>query len=562
MDKNTTAKGFNKGLFCLYQSTSDDLMMWCWFDVLLLRMNYGFSMTQISLLFSVSFWIALAMKLPGRSLAQRLGAGNSVMLSAVLFLTAAVLLTFGRSLPVAIAGQSLYLIAGSFQEMSTVILKNAAKRDPSHVDYVKIMSITGVIFSFISLIASVMMSRLYDISRDLPMYICVGFCINSCVLAFFVRKYDVKGAEEDEKKRREVLPGLRVRSFDKTTVSCLFLFVTFMVIFTVSGDNFKLLIENSLSELEGESRTVFLFSMVLLLSRLAKIVSNFMLYLSRKRNLDPEKGLTLTVVVVAGIFVMGFLSGRVVGYPAVMMVVAAFLLRAMVFDPIRFSLYEFMLRRLKNEKMIDILFIQSVGIDLFTALFSTISTILLKALGLHSVMLMLLLMSLVLAIVYFVIRKNLVRTRGHRGFLQWKPDQTEPLDSLTVAAAALMMHYGLVRDASFTPQKLAEGIPSVEDISASRRGIAFGGIYDYNEKTLTELYNSGHPCAIRAAAAEGQPERWLAVMYCDDDGGVVWNPYASEPFIAGLHAVSKICCFSISGKKGADKNGNKGAEHH
>ena len=546
--KNSTENRFNKVLFCLYQSTSDDLMMWCWFDVLLLSINFGFSMTQISLLFSVSFWIALVMKLPGRFLAQKLGAGNNVLLSAGLFLAAALLLTFGRSLPVAIAGQSIYLIAGSFQEMSTVILKNAARREPSNVDYMKIMSMTGVIFSVISLVTSLMMSRLFEISKNLPMYICVGFCINSCVLAFFLRKYEVRGAQEDRENRGEVLPGLKVQAFDKTTLSCLFLFVTFMVIFTVSGSNFKILIENSLSELENESRTVFLFSMVLLLSRLAKIASNSILYLSRKRKPDLEKGLSLAVVVVVLIFVLGLLSGWVGGYPAVAIVVGAFLLRAMVFDTIRFIIYEFMLRRLNNEKMVDVLFVQSMATDVFTALFSTISTILLNALDMNSVILMLLIISLVFAAVYFVIRKNLVRRGGSRAFLQWKREQIESLDSLTVAAAALIMHYGLVSDASYTPQKLAEKISSVENISKSDYGIAFGGFCDYDEKILNDFYHNGHPCAIKATTEEGRSEKWLSVMYHDDDGGIVWNPYSSEWFIAELHTVSKICSFDINEK--------------
>ena len=106
---------FNKTLFCLYQSTSDDLMFWCWFDVLILSMNYGFSMTQISLLFSVSFWAALAMKMPANALAKKLGAARCVLLSAALFLSAALLLTFGSTFAAAVVGQSIYLAAGSFQ---------------------------------------------------------------------------------------------------------------------------------------------------------------------------------------------------------------------------------------------------------------------------------------------------------------------------------------------------------------------------------------------------------------------------------------------------------------
>ena len=131
----TRKRRFNKTLFCLYQSTSDDLMFWCWFDVLILSLNYGFDMTQISLLFSVSFWVALAMKMPANVLAKKLGAARCVLLSAVLFLAAALFLTFGSTLAVAIIGQSIYLVAGSFQEMATVIAKKAAERDPANVDY-------------------------------------------------------------------------------------------------------------------------------------------------------------------------------------------------------------------------------------------------------------------------------------------------------------------------------------------------------------------------------------------------------------------------------------------
>ena len=61
-DKTLLNNRFNKKVFSLYQATSDDLMFWCWFDVLILSMNYGLNMKQISLVFSVSFWVALAAK--------------------------------------------------------------------------------------------------------------------------------------------------------------------------------------------------------------------------------------------------------------------------------------------------------------------------------------------------------------------------------------------------------------------------------------------------------------------------------------------------------------------
>ncbi len=536
---------FNKTLFCLYQSTSDDLMFWCWFDVLILSMNYGFSMTQISLLFAVSFWVALAMKMPANALAKKLGAARCVLLSAALFLSAALLLTFGSTLVVAIIGQSIYLVAGSFQEMATVIAQKAAERDPANVDYMRLMSMTGVIFSVISLIAAGSMSRLYEINKNLPMYICIGFCLNSCVLAYFISKYDEEDTKESQRTRREALPGMKIRHFDRTTLSCLFLSVLFMVIFYVSGDYLKIMIENNLSAVTDSSRTVFLFSMVLMASRIVKIASNLLIYAGRNIKINQEIGISFVVVGVVLISVFGVLSKWGSGYAGILLAVSASLIRVIVFDPFRFSIYDFMLKRLKEDKMIDVLFVQSTGSEISRAIFSTISTVLLKFYGIHSVMQMLLIISLIFAAGYVIVRRHLVRANGNRKFRRWKKTEIDAVDSLTVAVAALLMHYGVVEDTSYTPKKLAEKLTSVEDINAVDWDMQFDGFYEYQEETLKRLFYAGHPCAIRTVIKEGEQARWLPVMYLDDDGGVIWNPYSGERFLAELYKIEEICCFSI-----------------
>lgn len=520
-------------------------MFWCWFDVLILSMNYGFDMTQISLLFSVAFWVALAVKAPANALAKKLGAARCVLLSAAMFLLAALLLTFGCTFAVAVVGQSIYLAAGSFQEMATVIAKKAAERDPANVDYMQLMSTTGVIFSVISLIAAMSMSRLYEMNKNLPMYICIGFCLNSCVLAYFISRYDEEDTKESLSTRREVLPGMKMRSFDKTTLSCLFLSILFMVIFYVSGDYLKIMIENDLSTVTDSGRTVFLFSMILLVSRIIKIVSNLLLYAGRNIKIGQESVLSFIVISVVLIAVLGVLSRWGSGYYGILISVSAFLIRVMVFDPFRFSIYDFMLKRLKEDKMIDVLFVQSTGSEISRAVFSTISTVLLKYYGMHSVMLMLLIISLIFAAGYVIIRRHLVRANGNRKFLRWKKTEIDAADSLTVAVAALLMHYSVVEDTAYTPKKLAEKLTSVEDINAVDPDIQFDGYYEYQEETLKRLFYAGHPCAIRTVIKEGEQERWLPVMYLDDDGGVIWDPYSGERFLAELHKIEEICCFTI-----------------
>ena len=542
----TTPRKFNTIIFCMYQATSDDLIFWCWFDVLILSMNYHFNMTQISLFFSVSFWINLILKLPFRSVARRIGAGRSVLLSALMFLAAAVILTFGSTLFTAIVGQSIYLGAMSFQEMATVVAKNAARRYPDQVDYMGMMSVSGIIYSVISLIASLSMSSLYDINVNLPMYICIGFCISSCILASLVSSYDHEDKISDERTHQEVLPGVRIRTFDKTTLSCLFLSVVFMVIFTVSGENLKILLDNDLSGAVDNSKKVFLFSMILMVSRLIKIISNLILYICRRKHIGQESFFHIVAFGVVMIAILGYTSRWVGGYSAIILAAAAFFLRILVYDPFRFSIYDFMLKRLSDEKMITIMFVHSIGIDFFTALFQSLSTLLLRFHGMQGVLLMLLVVSIVFFAGFLIFNGNLIRINGTRRYLKWPLAELETEDSMTVAAAALMLHYGIVSDTSFDPKKLGSSISSVRDINRANRNIRFEGLYDYDEDKLKELFCSGHPCAVRAAADEGDPEKWLPVVYLDDDGGLVWNPYSENRFLAQMHTITEICSFTVS----------------
>ena len=195
--------------------------------------------------------------------------------------------------------------------------------------------------------------------------------------------------------------------------------------------------------------------------------------------------------------------------------------------------------------MTEVLFIHSIGADLFTALLSTISTVLLKFHGMRGVMLLLLLVSVIMAAGYFLLQRNLKRTNGNRAFLKWDKTKIKSQDSLMVASAALFMHYGVIQDTLYTPEKLEKKISSVEEIHTANRKIQFEGFCDYDEDILKKLFDAGHPCAIRAVIREGDSERWLPVLYLDDDGGVVWNPYSEEPFIARFAQISEICSFTI-----------------
>lgn len=406
MNINTPSKNqFNKKIFCWYQSTSDDLLFWCWFDVLILSLNYDLTAEQISIVFTVSFWISFFMKFPADVVAKKIGPGRSIMLAAGMFLAAAIFLTFGTSIVPAIIGQSLYLTGLSFQSMSTIIVKNAEQRDPKRVDFISIMSLSETIAAVISLVASLLMDLLFGINSNLPMYICIIFCISSCILAFMVSRYDNISYDEFN-KWHEMSPVKILKSLDKSIISGIVLLGLFMVIFTVSGNNLKIMITDSLSAITTEDNTVFHFSIILLVSRVVKIVSNLFLNYSRKKGINPKIIIYVVVTSVFLISVLGILNIRTFGYKALTFAVVAFLFRIVLYDPFRFVVNSYLLQRLDVKKQTDVLFIQSIGVDLLTAIVSGIATLLLHLEGMNSVMLMLLALSLVLLALYYILRKN------------------------------------------------------------------------------------------------------------------------------------------------------------
>ena len=409
MDTNTpTKRQFNKKIFCWYQSTSDDLIFWCWFDVIILSLNYDLTIEEISLIFTVSFWIALFMKFPADLMAKRIGPGRSIMTAAGMFLAAALILTFGNNMVTAIIGQSLYLIGLSLQAMSAIIVKRAESRDPVHINFVSIMSLSETIAAIISFVATILLDLLFGINPNLPMYICIMFCICSCILAFYVSRYDIS---DDDKSYtwHDMSPIHIIKSLDKATISGIVLLGLFMVIYAVSGDCLKLMITDSTSAIMNEDDTVFYFSLILIASRVVKIIINLLLDYLRKKNVKYKNIIYIAVITVVLIAVLGIVHGSVIGYKAVIFASAAFLIRVALYDPFRFIFNNFLLQRMDVNKQTDILFVQSIGVDLFTAIFSGVATLLLNLNGMESVMLMLLALSLVLLILYYILRRNFVR---------------------------------------------------------------------------------------------------------------------------------------------------------
>ena len=543
MEKQISTAFPNK-LFCIYQSIANDMIFWAVYDVLILTNCKGFTMVQVSLIFTVAYWSSIAMQVPSYYLSRKLGAGGSIVLGAFLFLAASLMITFGGTVFIVAVGQSVSLIAGAFQKMSSVILKDATSRSGRKEDYAKIMSASNVIYSAITLVAACSFNTLFRLEENLPMYICTIFCVLACILSVYVSRFASAGGAD---ALQDVLPGRKVYTFDKTTVVCLILSVLGMMIFFLSEDNLKLLLEHDLSAEFTKETVVIVFSGIVIATRVVKLTGNLLSYIAGSRAKVNLKSFYLIIAVVVGIGLMAFASFFVKGWLQIALVGMAIFAKAAVFDAFTVHMMDFMLNRLKKENMMMVLYIRNLAVGLFSALASTLATAIIAAWNIFGVVILICaLIALMVATAVFFRRSIVRNSMGRTSFHKWGPKDMDQADDLMVALAVLMDHYRIVRTKGFTPNALADSISDIKEVSKKYRGIDVHDRQPYSEEKLKELYRQEHPCAILVRNDDMDSAKWVPVIFLDDDGGMVWNCFSDEVFINDFDNIEEIISFEIS----------------
>lgn len=207
---------------------------------------------------------------------------NALVWSAILFLAAAVLITFGPTLPFVIAGQCLYVIAPAFYDVMDILIKELCRRDTKGKDYVQSSSLASTLYSVITLLAALYMSPLMAVNPYLPMYICITVRVFSLVLAIGIDALakDIVGLDERHK------PLLKGRYFDQSTVSYLFMAACFGAFCSLAISYLKLLVQDNMAAVFSGSFVATAYSICIIATRVAKILGNRISGGSKKHSIE------------------------------------------------------------------------------------------------------------------------------------------------------------------------------------------------------------------------------------------------------------------------------------
>jgi len=533
-----TKKNNNKLLRAMkiFIGTSDDLMFWALMDTLFLSVVKGLDAVQISLIFSIAYWIAPLLRIPCFYFLKKVDNGTRAMIACVLFLLASLALTFGNSMFFYVLGQILYSISPAFFDAADVMLKDVCRSSEPAADYVQQRLSANVMYTVISIVTALLLNPLMEINNYLPMYLCVAMRIFSLIYSFRVRSmHQWKMAETKDTGRPHSAP---MRKSTKMYLICSIFVVVFL---TLAGTNLKIHFQSTLGAVFPEDQVVKVFSYVILGTRFAKLAGNFLGKLLGKFTTENQKTLVLLAALAISCPALAAVSSFLSGNEAVLLAGVGLLLRFVFYDPLQTYSTNNLIDRLNSQQAANILFLKRTLLDVVKAFFSTIITFILAKSGMQLVLV--LLSAIAFLILLFAVLGAQYKKKQERGLKAVWPISELQSDSLMTATLVLISQYGYLKSYRITPSQLESKIGEIGNISNYCPSFQFSGIGDYAYDKMLDAYSAGSPCAVYAD--DGYGFRWYPIAFADKDGALVYNCYSNLHFLDEFKDIEQLCCFTI-----------------
>ena len=304
MFKNTTNEeriNLSNKMYPLYDGLSKDLLFYIAIDTLFLSVAKGFSAFQISFLGVVPTFICILMQPILLKSVKKLGNVNASRVGTFMLLLSAILKTFGATFLVISIAQVLYDGAFVFKSMESISLRNNLEYQNNSPAYMRIRGASNTIYATATFIIAIVAGPLFNISPYLPMYLCITFCLITCILSFSF--YEVKinnlqdkteKKDENKKRKKGKMSRIILMGLISNTI--------FLNVVVVGQQDSKLFIQYQLTDWYGITKTATYLSLIVASSRLVRIILNmaFNRYYIKFKNQVP--------IILSIILAIGFLS--------------------------------------------------------------------------------------------------------------------------------------------------------------------------------------------------------------------------------------------------------------
>ena len=258
--------------FCLkyiwFSSLTGDLVFWAIIDTLFVTMVKGLSATQITLLTTIPSAIGILIQPYLLKVIHKLGNTASVRLGAFSLLFSAILLTFGNTFSLLVLGRLFHEIAFVVKNMEGIMLKNNLIYVGRQDEYVPIRNQSNIAYAVITAVIAFGAGYLFNLNHYLPMILNILLCLFCFLLSLTMK--DVTVNDKIPERQMKHSQG----KMSMIVYVAILSYAFFYTAVNIGQSNSKLFIQYQLGEYFDVAKTASYFSFIILMSRIARIVSN------------------------------------------------------------------------------------------------------------------------------------------------------------------------------------------------------------------------------------------------------------------------------------------------
>ena len=252
-------------IYPLFHGLTADLIFWIAINTLFLTAVKGLNPSQINSIDAIGTGIGILFQFGLIKIVRKIGNVNSVRLGTVLLFLSVLLNIFCTKYIGFLIAEVCYTIGFVFKNMDDVILIKNLEYQKRENDYLKVQIKGSTIYSFITLVVSLISGFLFSVNPYVPMYICLIICFINIFLTYFI--YEVKTEVEKDKEKTNVNIG-------KNIVMMILLYGVFYALIVLGQKNSKLFIQLNLQEFLSLDKVAIILSIFIFISRLSRLISN------------------------------------------------------------------------------------------------------------------------------------------------------------------------------------------------------------------------------------------------------------------------------------------------
>lgn len=289
-------------IYPIFYGLTADLIFWIAINTLFLTTVKNLSAAEINSIDTIGTAVGIGFQFFLIKIVRKIGNIKSVRLGTTLLFLSVVLNTFSTAYWGFLIAEICYVVGFVFKHMDNVILIKDLKYMNKSEEYVKLQTRGNTIYSFVTLVISLISGFLFNVNPYIPMAICMIICFINILLTFLFYEAPIDYEKEETKNQKH--------NFSKLILLMFALYGLFYAMIALGQKNSKLFIQQDLQEFLSLDKVAIYMSVIIFISRLSRLTSN--LVFLKVYNILKNKTLLLLEILLTTSFAL-LLIGNFVG---------------------------------------------------------------------------------------------------------------------------------------------------------------------------------------------------------------------------------------------------------